>query len=57
MPRAPQFLPTTPQELRTLGWKQLDVILVTGEALFVEKNPAGKQRQKAVITGRRHPKK
>ena len=29
----------------------------TGEALFVEKNPAGKQRQIAVITGRRHPKK
>ncbi|MDI9566870.1 MAG: YgiQ family radical SAM protein [Brevefilum fermentans] len=32
MPQAPQFLPTTPQELRALGWKQLDVILVTGDS-------------------------
>ena len=26
------FLPTTPQELSRLGWKSLDVILVTGDA-------------------------
>ncbi len=26
------FLPTTPQELRTLGWDALDVILVTGDS-------------------------
>ncbi len=25
------FLPTTPEELRTLGWEQLDVILVSGD--------------------------
>jgi uncharacterized radical SAM protein YgiQ len=29
----------------------------TGEKLFVEKNPAGKQRQKEVITGRNKPPK
>lgn len=26
------FLPTTPEELKSRGWKQLDVILVTGDA-------------------------
>jgi len=26
------FLPTTPEEVRTLGWERLDVILVTGDA-------------------------
>jgi uncharacterized radical SAM protein YgiQ len=26
------FLPTTPEEVRALGWEQLDVILVTGDA-------------------------
>ncbi|MHB8811427.1 MAG: hypothetical protein ACYC9M_15670, partial [Desulfobulbaceae bacterium] len=25
------FLPTTPEEVRRLGWQQLDVILVTGD--------------------------
>ncbi|MEA1916445.1 MAG: YgiQ family radical SAM protein [Campylobacterota bacterium] len=27
-----KFLPTTPQELRELGWKQCDVILVSGDS-------------------------
>ncbi|MCK5098494.1 MAG: YgiQ family radical SAM protein, partial [Desulfobacteraceae bacterium] len=26
------FLPTTKQELKKLGWNQLDIILVTGDA-------------------------
>ncbi|MEK6654759.1 MAG: YgiQ family radical SAM protein, partial [Thermodesulfobacteriota bacterium] len=26
------FIPTTPEELRDLGWNQLDVILVTGDS-------------------------
>ncbi len=26
------FLPTTPQEMESLGWDQLDVILVTGDS-------------------------
>ena len=26
------FLPTTPEEIKTLGWRQLDIILVTGDA-------------------------
>ncbi|EKD36660.1 MAG: Fe-S oxidoreductase, partial [uncultured bacterium] len=26
------FLPATPEELRNLGWKKLDVILVTGDS-------------------------
>ena len=29
--QTPIFIPTTPGELRTLGWKQLDVVLVTGD--------------------------
>jgi hypothetical protein len=29
----------------------------TGEKLFVEKNPAGKKRQKEVITGHSQPPK
>jgi len=28
----PLFLPTTPAELENLGWKQLDVILITGDS-------------------------
>ncbi len=28
----PKFLPTTPEELKTLGWKDLDVIIVSGDA-------------------------
>ncbi|MFU8827610.1 MAG: YgiQ family radical SAM protein, partial [Brevefilum sp.] len=28
----PTFLPTTPEELETLGWDQLDVILITGDS-------------------------
>lgn len=31
-PESPLFLPTTPDELKSLGWKQLDVILVTGDS-------------------------
>src|SRR5512142_2682438 len=31
-PRAAPFLPTTPEELRALGWSELDVLLVTGDA-------------------------
>ena len=30
-PGSPAFIPTTPQEVRRLGWSQLDVILVTGD--------------------------
>lgn len=30
--RQPAFLPTTPQELRALGWDAVDVLLVTGDA-------------------------
>jgi len=26
------FLPTTPEELKTLGWDQLDIILITGDS-------------------------
>ncbi len=26
------ILPATPEELRTLGWERLDVILVTGDS-------------------------
>jgi uncharacterized radical SAM protein YgiQ len=29
--QTPTFIPTTAQELHSLGWKQLDVILVTGD--------------------------
>jgi uncharacterized radical SAM protein YgiQ len=32
MPKTPLFLPTTPEELKTLGWAQLDVILITGDS-------------------------
>jgi uncharacterized radical SAM protein YgiQ len=32
IPKTPQFLPTTPEELKSLGWKQLDVILITGDS-------------------------
>lgn len=31
-PKSPLFLPTTPDELISLRWKQLDVILVTGDS-------------------------
>ena len=31
-PQAPAFLPATPEEMHHLGWKQLDVVLVTGDA-------------------------
>jgi uncharacterized radical SAM protein YgiQ len=31
-PRAAPFLPTTPEEVRALGWSELDVLLVTGDA-------------------------
>ena len=31
-PQVPSFLPTTPEEMHHLGWKQLDVVLVTGDA-------------------------
>ncbi|HBT25393.1 MAG TPA: hypothetical protein DEA58_01675, partial [Pseudothermotoga sp.] len=26
------FLPTTSEEIKKLGWKQLDIILITGDA-------------------------
>ncbi|MFZ2039333.1 MAG: YgiQ family radical SAM protein [Desulfobacterales bacterium] len=29
--RTPTFIPTTPREVRQLGWSQVDVILVTGD--------------------------
>ena len=32
MLKAPIFLPTTPSELKALGWSQLDVILITGDS-------------------------
>jgi uncharacterized radical SAM protein YgiQ len=32
MSNAPIFLPTTPAELQSLGWSQLDVILITGDS-------------------------
>ena len=32
MSNAPIFLPTTPAELISLGWSQLDVILITGDS-------------------------
>ncbi len=31
-PPAAPFLPTTPEEVRALGWSELDVLLVTGDA-------------------------
>jgi uncharacterized radical SAM protein YgiQ len=31
-PRAAPFLPTTPEDVRALGWSELDVLLVTGDA-------------------------
>src|SRR5512138_3320320 len=31
-PRAAPFLPTTPEEVRALGWSELDVLLVSGDA-------------------------
>src|SRR5512140_1221718 len=31
-PQAAPFLPTTPEEVRALGWSELDVLLVTGDA-------------------------
>ncbi len=45
------FLPTTPQELRQLGWDQLDVILVSGDSYidspFIGVAVIGKTLQKA----------
>jgi uncharacterized radical SAM protein YgiQ len=32
MSNTPIFLPTTPAELQSLGWSQLDVILITGDS-------------------------
>ena len=29
---SPTFVPTTAQEIQSLGWRQLDVILITGDA-------------------------
>lgn len=54
------FIPTTAREVQSLGWQQMDVILVTGDTytetdpfsgqkIFVEKNAVRKQKQKAVI--------
>lgn len=43
------FLPTTPEELKKLGWDGLDVVLVTGEPLFVEKTVKGREKKKSII--------
>jgi uncharacterized radical SAM protein YgiQ len=32
LPEQPVFLPTTPEEVKALGWDKLDVILVTGDS-------------------------
>lgn len=45
------FLPTTPAELQSLGWKQLDVILITGDSYidspFIGVSLVGKVLQNA----------